>query len=744
MDFMQLQLSRLQKPNRLSTTEAGKGAQYHSEYARWVLGDGMSTLHREHIARYNINLNFYKSNQWMFDEDSTAFFKDDENMDNHRLKVVRNYIQPMVEQYKGNAMRMSFDIKATAISPMAKSRRDDLLSRLLGYHQVTQVIPQFKDYIEKQGFPMGKDESETIDKFENVYVDGFVTALNRLLRYNKATNKLDDYKGPLAFDVAVAGIGVMKPYPYNGEWRFKRIEPDKFGWDRAAVEYDLSDSDYFYEWEEAIATSVFERYPNMPYQDKSNLERLLSQGYWSTSINGSRNFLGNRLPVYHSVWRDCVSQTYGYVLDEFNQVVLERINYIADNEENPKYTFKDVLPVSKLTPYQKRVVKGNPTCDIMVDNWRYCSFIPREIIAGVVSDKSLLADVVLEYGILPYQEQNMHQATNMLPPYKVGMWSYVKGEVLSPVDVVINPQRMINRFLSVMEQQINSAGGSGPVYDKDMLEPGTEPEVKIKMKRGEPVGVRAKGRGVSNVVGRYDSGIKESTLVFSNLIENFRNGIEQITGVNDALKGAQQNPDQLVGVMQLTIQRGSIIQEPFYNAISMVFKGCYQSIATSGKRYYIDNESELSDAVGDESLEILKLSKDMKYENFRVELRPNISPESERLYVDGQIAQWIQLGLIDPPTASKLVGRATMDEATAEMRSFNRLLAERRRKAEAAAAEAAQAQQELQNASADAQYAEGRRQESVDTQHKNADRQAKLAQASIQSGKVAAPQSQGT
>ena len=57
------------------------------------------------------------------------------------------------------------------------------------------------------------------------------------------------------------------------------------------------------------------------------------------------------------------------------------------------------------------------------------------------------------------------------------------------------------------------------------------------------------------------------------------------------------------------IQRGSIIQEPFYKAIMDIYSGCYQSIATSGKRYYIDNDVELVDAVGEEegySVETLK------------------------------------------------------------------------------------------------------------------------------------------
>jgi hypothetical protein len=308
------------------------------------------------------------------------------------------------------------------------------------------------------------------------------------------------------------------------------------------------------------------------------------------------------------------------------------------------------------------VLRGNSTYKLYVDLWRYCEFIPNEILPRPIHSKERglsSKDIVLDYGIIPYQEPNLYSPTNMAPPYKVGTWSYMDGELISPVDVVINPQRMINRFLSVMEQQINTSGGSAPVYDKDLISTFEEEDsIEIKMKRGEPIGVYAKGRGVQNAIGRYDSGVKEGTLVFSNLIDNFKAGIEEITGVNEGLKGQTSGPDQLVGVMQLMIQRGSILQEPFYAAIMEIFKGCYQSAISSGKRFYIDNETELVDIVGTESAEVIKLSKDMRGENFRATLIRSVDPATERVYVDQQLIQWIQYGLIDQPTAGMLYGRA--------------------------------------------------------------------------------------
>ena len=118
---------------------------------------------------------------------------------------------------------------------------------------------------------------------------------------------------------------------------------------------------------------------------------------------------------------------------------------------------------------------------------------------------------------------------------------------------------------------------------------------------------------------------------------------------------------------------------------STIFGGCYQNIATSGKRYYIDMDVELIDAVGEESAEILKISGDMRHEQFRCHLIRTVDPDSERVYVDQRTLAWLQYGLIDHKAAAMLMGRATDEEAIAELRDFQRRMAELQRKQEAAA-----------------------------------------------------------
>lgn len=285
-----------------------------------------------------------------------------------------------------------------------------------------------------------------------------------------------------------------------------------------------------------------------------------------------------------------------------------------------------------------------------------------------------------------------------------------------------------------MENQINNSGGAGVVFDKDLIGATPEDEIRSSINKGEPIGVYAKGRGVQNIFGRYDSTPKEALVVFSQLIDSFKLGIEQVTGVNEGVKGESNNPNQLVGVMQLMIQRGSIIQEPFYKAVTDVFRGCYQSVISSGKRYYVDNDVELMDAVGEDSAQVLKLSKNVRNESMRVFLTRSIDTANERLNVDSTLMSWLQFGLLDQETVSKLYGRATMEEALLEMREFQKRLAVQKRMAAQQQAAMQQTQSNVQSQAGDVLYNEGVRDKAREDMNKQADRQTKLEIAGMKSG----------
>ena len=723
--------SRQTKPNRIETPEEQKGRDYHIGYGRWVLGNANSTKHAAFCNKFKVNTEFYKNNQWITPEDTEAFFMDESGMDRHRIRVTKNYIQPMVEQYRGNAERMRFDMKVFNISPMARSRRDKSLARLQNYTYGAKVNPGFQTYLNDNGIPAGQDKDETETKFDTVYTDKFVVAGNALLRNVSNLNDLDSYKTRLATDLALAGVAIMKPYPHGGDWMFKRVAPDQWGFDTSAQDDTLKDAEFFWEWELSSPTTVYEQHPwQIGDNDRAAMESYVSKTIAHSYVTNKDYDTHGKLPVYTAVWRDLVVDTFGYVTDDYGQRILARINYVEPDAEKPRYTTKDVLPVDQLTGYQKKVLRGKSISNLYGDVWRFVRFIPNEAISSSIDTGASLSegkysDILLDSGILPYQEPDLYRPTNMTPPYKVGIWSYVDGDILSPVDVAINPQRMINRFMSVMENRLNTAGGSGTVYDRDVIRQDEEDEFQAKLHRGDSIGVNARGRGVQNAVGKYDGMPYQTIVAFNQLVETMKMGMEDSTGVNEGLKGTTNNPDQLVGVMQLMIQRGSIIQEPFYKALTDVYRGCYQSILTAGKRYYIDNDLDLNDYVGLEGAQVIRLSKDMRLESLRVTVQKSIDPQTERLYTDGELMKWLQFGLVDQPTVSSLLGRATYEEAVIALREFHKDLIARQRAAAQQQQVFEATQQNANEQMGRVGYGEQLRQEAREDINKESDRQVK-------------------
>ena len=78
---------------------------------------------------------------------------------------------------------------------------------------------------------------------------------------------------------------------------------------------------------------------------------------------------------------------------------------------------------------------------------------------------------MLEHGVMPYQEKYWFDPSNVEFPFKCFTWSYDKGEILSPLDDAINPQRFMNRVLSIAESHINNMRGTGTVIAKNAIDP---------------------------------------------------------------------------------------------------------------------------------------------------------------------------------------------------------------------------------------------------------------------------------
>jgi hypothetical protein len=657
------------RPNRITDT---KDKKYHLEYAKWCVNQGENHLHSEWLSRTNVNKRFYKNDQWIEDEDLEAFLKDTSGNERNRIRITKNVIRPMVEQYRGNAIALSINATAKSISPLANNRREAALNKQLLKSDVANAFPEIGAILKNADPTIGDTEEETSEIFNNLYQDTYVEKMNYLLNYVEELNKLPNMKSRLAQNLALSGLGVTECFNHGGHRRYSVIEAEDFIFDRDAREYDLSDASFMGKKVPMDMADVMEKYQNMEMEEKIYLENLTrqgSEGYTSFTSDTMRNFSVGRVPVYEMYWKDSEVYEYGWIMDEFQYPSLVRINEKGPNGEPPKYTDKDLIDYPD-TPRNRALFKGKKKRKLSVDVVRYCSFIPSQYAPKINGNDS--SDIVLEYGMLDYQDTDYLDISNVKFPFKAFVWGYVNGEVFSPVDDAINPQRFINRVLSVFESQVNNSGGSNLIIDEDAIDPQDKDTIYSDISDGKAITVKTKGRGVPNTVGYYDATPKAGTMKMLEIVPMLNGFVQEMTGVNEALKGESMGSDQLVGVTQLLIQRGSLMQEAFYEALAQIFIQVYQDIASVGKRFYIDHERELAIAAGDDAIKTFKLTEDMKSEDFRVFVKRDNDDDMLKSQANQILTMFMEAQLIDRTTFINLYGRSTPDQVLKALRDNER------------------------------------------------------------------------
>ena len=652
------------------TDRPSKGDLTAKEFAlqmgRYAVSTGFNSTHNNWVDQYYTNMLFFFDNQWIVQEDLEAFLKDDSDQSRNRIKVKKNMILPTVAQYIGNAISMDITVRCKAMSPRAVNRRERKLEEMLFIAEVAESsMPIIREEFKKI-YGIGDSVEETERMFNNLWQDNYVRTMNMLMEYISEINDFGEKKKSLAQNLALSGLATMKYEPHNGEMKWDVVPPERFFFDRTAIKQDLSDAEYMGEYEYMLPSAMYELYPEAKNYRKE-IERSVVAA--STGDANSQTFIRDgKIPVFKVYWIDSEPFTYGYVIDEFGYPYYCKIDYVEKGAEKPKYTKKDVIPYKDLNESQKKMVDTNGVAVKYFDCVKYVVFIAKETISlGGVNEYT---DVVLEHGDMPYQDTEYYRFASVKFPYKNYCWYYNNGFIFSPVSALINPQRMINRFESVKENLVNTALPGVVAYDKGMLNPdGGEEEMLRNLYQGKPIGLAAKNMGVQNAIQRVGSSLDVNSIQAYDLMsESMRMAMDRIIGVNDSMKGQSQGSEQLVGVTALQIQRASLIQEPYYDAIAKLFEQVYQSSANVGKRIYADNERDLSVAVGDGSAQIIKLTKEFNNEDFRAVIHRQPSLEQQKQVANGQIMQFAQIGWLDKQTASILWNNSTPDDVAEALR----------------------------------------------------------------------------
>lgn len=649
------------RPNRLKER---KNEDYHRRYAKHCLGAMSNYSYRRFLDKCLINWSFFKGGdgQWIFDEDVESFFLDESGDIRNRLKWTKNVIKPMVQQYVGNAIRLSYDARAECISDFVINEREKKLSEINYYHKISESFPWMSDII-KERAGLQDTYVESREMFFNMFVETYEEDINNLIAFVIEDINMDELKVQITRNLAICGLGIYKGFEEGERYSGEATNPLFFLWDMAAKKPDLSDSEYMGEWYFQDAPTLFEKYPKLNTTQRDAIEAYgRNEGKTIHKIvNGIYTQAGGKVPVYEVYWKDVEAREYGWVNDEFNYPFYTMINH-PDSE----FTDKDLIEPQ--TEKHKEELGDKKKHKVYGDVLRYCIMIPQEEV-GVGHE-----DIVLEYGVLPYQEKKIGDPSNVKFPYKCYTWVYDRGEILTPLDDVIDPQRFLNRTISVIESQMSNMRGTGAVISKSAVDPRDgELDTLRNMNASKPIFVDTDRVGsVQNAIGQYGTTIGNGTLQMFQVVNEVQKSIQDVTGVNESMTGTGATNDALVGVIEAQIQRGSLVQEPFYWALTSILKQAYEHVSTVGKAVYYDNPRRLAMMVGDKGMANILLTKDHLLQDYRIFINRAESKEQGEEKGNQLLFTLLQSGLIDQNVFSNLFNRATPDRIAKEMRAFIR------------------------------------------------------------------------
>lgn len=636
------------RPNRLT---ASKSKDYHRDYAKFCLSSMSNWVYRKYINKCLINWSFFKGQdgQWIFDEDVESFFLDESGDIRNRLKWTKNVIKPMVQQYIGNAIRLGYEANAVCISDFVINKREQELKKLKAYQRVAETFPFFKDLL-KDLTGIMDTEFETEQMFRNTFVEEYEKDVNNLISFIAEEINIDELKVQITRNLALSGLGIYKGFEAGDNYCAEATNPLFYIWDLSAKKPDLSDSEFMGEWYYMDAPSIFERYPKLTRIEKEAIENYGNQNTHDIHriVNGIYTQAGGKVPVYEVYWKDVEKREYGWVNDEFGYPYYTMINH-----EDSKYTDKDLIEPA--TETHKKEMGDEKKNIVYVDVLRFCILIPQEEIG------TGLGDIILDYGIMPYQEKNLYDPANVKFPYKCYTWVYDRGEILTPLDDAIDPQRFLNRTLSVVESHLSNMRGTGTVISKSAVDDRDgEAEVARNINASKPIFVDTDRVGsVQNAIGQYGTNIGSGTLQLFEVINQVQQSIQDVTGVNEAMTGTQGGGDMLVGVIEAQIQRGSLVQEPFYWALTSILRQAYEHMATVGKAIYHDNPRRLAMIVGDEGFQTINITADTLLQDYRMFIKRTETKEQGVNNGNSLLFTLLQAQMIDQEMFANLFNRST-------------------------------------------------------------------------------------
>lgn len=683
--------------------DSKKDQAYDLAMARYSLSLADPTAINNQWAKYIRNRSYYAGKQWFESEDIDFFLKDDHGNERKRIQVVMNMIRPLVEQFRGTASAMKFNFAAEPLSSHSKTRREEVINMMVNLSRVAQARGGTKTSSATaimNRFGVSDDPEETRQFAEENYSDALADGVTELVKMLFNKDNLVNCAPRLAYEMALGGLIGIAPRISGGHVSYNVISPRDLIWDTT-----VDDGDTFFRGANYQAVCPFlepsqiaeawglksgdER---IQILDAIKRARITDGAMRSSGPIGELNKSSNPR-VYSVYFKDYVYREHAYFKDPYTGAPILR-------EIGTQSPTGDVFSLDKAidppdNDVVRRVFGSEKVATVVIENIRYCDFVPREWAQDVAIGGDRLGkkidDVVLSSGVYELTEANQYDTAMAELPIKMAAWALEDGNVLSPVDDAIDPQRMTNRILSAQESIINESGGRMLVYDKDALV-GTDGEAafNLAMKDGRPFGVNAGGAGIANTIAVHDLTPGQGTMNMFALVQQIQQMVRSSTGVHEPLVGQPSGGDQYVGTTQMLMERAATVQRPVYDAITGLVGMVAQHMGTAARIFYLDNPTNLYDMVSFDKIEPMLASRYSRLEQHRIITERIESEQMLKNEGDEWIKLLIQAQLADMESIGHLLGRSTVED----VRKYLLQKARQMQRAQAAQAEAMAAQQE--------------------------------------------------
>jgi hypothetical protein len=696
-----------QIPPSMTIPEKDKDERYHALWTRYFLSRQVGAWIEYYRGNYASNMEYAIDSRWGEEEDVRMFLGDGPSQTS-RIPFKFPIVSPMLTRMVGAVDNISISAKAEPVTQyLAQTRREDAFLKAMLMSEAAGAGPMMATAMAKQGVSPSPEETEKI--FDMTYQDHIIRGANSLMAMIAERSKLDDTKRVTAAYMALSGVAAAHCFVNGNNLEWEVCEPREVGWDTSAMRPDFADGQFVYTCPLMNVSGIAERWN--PIKDK-----IYALDTWARILPGGYNFNAgwpqSRPRVFTMYWKDMKYVDRGFVeKDGMPQYVT--INEDDPDTGEPAFTEKDLIDppdnqyTRAWTAAELKAKKQRRAIEVV----RYCSMIPWEYLPGGYTkgrpynpneappapplnsglpSVGVVGDMVMDYGMYPLQEAEADDVYSVKFPIKFSAWRYLGGHVVAPLTAARDPQRWMNQITSDIAWRMRKAGGKSVLLAKEAVDGSNmdEEELNMKVKEGDTIVVPAAMLGgLQNASGQIDASPGASFYNMLGLLPQVKSVAESAVGVYESNYGAPTGGGQLVGTLQLQLQQAGVMQQPFYAAIADLYKQIHQFNAQAGKQFYSRRPWLLSQMVGEDDMTALITTEDMQLEQFRVKI--SLAPDGAQLrtITDQQvIPQLMQMGMLDPTTAAKLMGRSVPDDVYAAARQFTKQAAE-------AAAQQAQAQQ---------------------------------------------------